>query len=59
MPGKEINETARVSFRTNPGDYLLAVGLFTDKKLKSPDILLGIETHVIERWHILSNISIR
>jgi hypothetical protein len=57
-PGKKITETSALKFVVPPGSYRLAIGLFSDQKRNNPDIKLGIESTVVNNWHVLGNLNV-
>jgi len=60
VPGKSVRETAKLMFAGAHlrGRYKLAIGLFRSARDKEPTFLLGIETPMVGKWHVLGSVAV-
>lgn len=58
MPDESVTTTDEVTVAdVDPGDYRLAVGVFTDRRHTTPDVRLGVDTDRVDRWHVLADVE--
>jgi len=60
IPGKSVAEKAEVTFGKvkSKGTYQLAIGLFGPASDEKPSFLLGTETPMVGKWHVLGFVRI-